>query len=258
MIYGEYLLQNSDKYLLTYSRAAPTWASIEYTGRQKILYYAAKDIYSPVIVYPYWNRNTTDLAVYVTSDLQNPISGTMSYQWFDYHGNALSVGGTVTIDAHRNGSHHGNGTQPSPKPNTINFNVGAINTTEVLHYPNLRNTLTNSNITLTNAVLVLSIEAGSYTHKQFFHPANLVDVDLPDPGLKLTQNGNSFTVTATKAVAAWVWLEYDTNDVQGYWSENGFWLNKGESKDVMFTVFSGGGDWASTVTVRSVWDNLGK
>lgn len=227
------------------------------TGRQKILYYTAKDIYSPVIVYPFYNRNSTDLAVYVTSDLQDSISGTMSYQWVEYSGNPLSVGGTATIEAQRNGSSKGNGTQAS-KPNRLNFNVGAINTTEVLHYPNLKNTLTNSNVSLDDAVLILSIEAGSYKHTQFFHPAKLSDVDLADPGLKLSRNGNGFTVTATKAVAAWVWLEYDTNDVQGYWSDNGFWLNKGESKDVTFTVFSGSGDWASTVSVRSVYDNLGK
>ncbi|KAF2170649.1 glycoside hydrolase family 2 protein [Zasmidium cellare ATCC 36951] len=236
--------------------AAPTWASVEASGRQKLLYYTAKDIFSPVIVYPYWNRNTTDLAIYVTSDLQDSVSGTMSYQWVDYKGNPLSVGGTVTIEGHRNGTGN-NGTQPS-QANRLNFNVGAINTTEVLHYPSLQTTFSNSNVSMDNAVLILSIQAGQYTHKQFFHPANLIDVDLPDPGLTLRQSGNGFTVTATKGVAAWVWLEYDTNAVQGSWSENGFWLNKGESKDVTFTVISGGGDWASSVSVRSVWDNLGR
>ncbi|KAK4497014.1 hypothetical protein PRZ48_011463 [Zasmidium cellare] len=237
-----------------------SWASIEFTGRQKVLYYTAKDIYSPMIVYPYWNSNTTDLDIWVTSDLQDAISGTLSYSWVDWHGNPLAVGGTVTINAanatvHGN-STHGNGTQPS-QPSTLNFRVNAINSTQVLHYPNLRNTFSNSNANISDAVLILTAQSGQYKHTQFFHPANLADIPIPDPGLTLSQQGNGFRVTATKAVAAWVWLEYDTNDVQGYWSENGFWLNKGESKDVTFTVFSGSGDWASHVKVRSVYDNIG-
>lgn len=195
--------------------------------------------------------NTTDLAIYVTSDLWSATSGTLSYQWVDWQGNAIPVDGTVTIEA------QSNITGNSP-PTTLNWNVGAINTTQVLHYPNLQKTFSNNKLNLTSAVLILSIETGSATHRQFFSPANLKDVQLPDPGLKLTQNGNGFTVTATKAVAAWVWLDYNTNDVQGLWSDNGFWLNRGESKDVTFTVISGSGDWASTVGVRSLYDNYGK
>lgn len=215
-------------------------------------------------MYPYYNMSTTDLAVYVTSDLWNPVSGTLSYQWVDWHGNPIPVDGTSTIEGQRNGSHKSNITSHSgtqSKPSTLNWNVGAINTTEVIHYPNLQKTFSNNNLNMTNAVLILSIEtssdSGSATHRQFLSPANLKNVQLPDPGLKLTQNGSGFTVTATKAVAAWVWLEYDTNDVQGLWSDNGFWLNKGESKDVTFTVISGSGDWASTVGVRSLYDNYG-
>lgn len=131
-------------------------------------------------------------------------------------------------------------------------------TTQVLHYPNLRQTLTNNNVNASNAVLFLSITAGSFKHSQVFHPLYLGQANLQDPGLKLTQSGsNSWAVTATKAVAGWVWLEYDTNDVLGYWSENGFWLKKGESRMVTFTVFSDetGGQWVDTVSVRSVYDN---
>ncbi|KAK4507591.1 hypothetical protein PRZ48_001326 [Zasmidium cellare] len=224
--------------------AAPTWSSVENTGRQKMLYYVGKDLYSPVIVYPYYNRNSTDLQIWVTSDRTESLSGTLSYQWFDFSGKALSVGGTATIESKQNATSKGNGT--NAKPETINFNVGAINT------------LANSNVNASNAVLFLSVTAGSYKHSQVFHPLYLGEANLQDPGLKLAKSGgNSWTVTATKAVAGWVWLEYDTNDVLGYWSENAFWLNKGESKTVTFTVFSdqSGGQWASTVSVRSVYDN---
>lgn len=106
--------------------------------------------------------------------------------------------------------------------------------------------------------MFLAITAGSYKHSQVFHPLYLGQANLQDPGLELTNAGRtSWTVTATKAVAGWVWLEYDTNDVLGYWSENAFWLNKGESRTVTFTVLSDetGGQWTKTVSVRSVYDN---
>lgn len=49
----------------------------------------------------------------------------LSYQWFDFSGKPLPVGGAVTIEAHRNGTSKGNGT--NPRPETVNFDVGAIN-----------------------------------------------------------------------------------------------------------------------------------
>lgn len=75
--------------------------------------------------YPYYNRNTTDLQIWVTSDRTQALSGTLSYQWFDFTGKPLAVGGTVTIESQLNTTNKSNTTDS--KPETINFNVGAIN-----------------------------------------------------------------------------------------------------------------------------------
>lgn len=209
-------------------------------------------MFSPVIVYPYWTNYESDLQIWITSDLFDSISGILEYQWVDWSGNPLSVGGSVIMGGHENE------TQAVTYSNTLPFTVGAINSTQVLRYPNLQSAFAESGgLTLSNAVLLLSVTAGSHKHTSAFHPVALKEVSLPDPRLTLTHSGNSFTVTATKAVAAWVWLDYDTNDVQGYWSENSFWLNKGESKTVTFTVMSDltRGRWTETVGVRSIYDN---
>ena len=66
-----------------------------------------------------------------------------------------------------------------------------------------------------------------------------------------------FKVTATKAVAAWVWLDHPST-VRGYFSQNGFWLDKGESRIVDFIVwddFTQTGAWVDDVAVRSIWNN---
>lgn len=227
-----------------------------------MLYYTAKDIFSPVIVYPYWNKTTTDLQVWVTSDLMDSVSGTVSYSWIDWSGRPLSLGSNATnttaqgFSGHGNAPGHANGDEFGG-PSTVSFTIGAINSTEVLHYSSVRSTFSSAGLDMTNALLLLSVTAGSHTHSSVFHPANLAGVGLPDPGLRLAKSGNRFTVTATEAVAAWVWLDYNSNDVKGYWSDNGFWLNKGESKSVEFTVLSDstGGSWSNGVSVRSVYDN---
>ncbi|KAJ7244378.1 glycoside hydrolase family 2 protein [Mycena haematopus] len=239
--------------------AAPTWAAIESTNRQKVLYYSATDIFSPVIIAAYYNTSggsASDLQIWVTSDAPTPVSGTVSYSWVTYAGTAITVG---TLSA-----------------GTISVSVGAVNSTRVgaLDYPSLSGALAGSGVDATDALLQLSVsvsaEAGrtTYTHSAVFHPATLAQAALRDPGLVLktpkTPTSNSaargtytWTVSAPTAVAAFVWLDVSTNAVTGYWSENGFWLKKGESRSVVFTVWEdwSGGRWVEGVSVRSVWDN---
>ncbi|KAJ7442724.1 glycoside hydrolase family 2 protein [Mycena galericulata] len=234
--------------------AAPTWASVESNNRQKVLYYAAKDIFSPVIVAAYYNNTapSSDLQVWVTSDLFTSVSATVTYSWVNWAGSAITVGGNSKGSAA--------------------VAVGAVNATQVtsLHVPDLLSTLGGSGVNASDALLVLNVSAttagsgAAYTHSAVFHPATLARATLPDPGLTVTlptvKSGAttaSFTVTASKAVAAWVWLDVDTTAVQGYWSANGFWLQKGESREVSFTVWNDWteGKWVEGVTARSVWDN---
>ncbi|KAK6992856.1 glycoside hydrolase family 2 protein [Favolaschia claudopus] len=233
--------------------AAPTWSAVESTNRQKVLYYAARDIFSPVIVNAYYNTSggTSDLQVWVTSDLFTSISATVSYSWVNYAGEAITVG-----------------TQSS---GSSSVDVGAIHSTHVtdLHVSDLNSALSGSSVDAKDALLQLSVSAKSggttYTHSAVFHPATLAEAKLRDPGLALTKpTGNSgkgskytFTVSAPNAVAAWVWLDVATNAVTGYWSDNGFWLKKGESRSVVFTVWEdwSKGKWVAGVTAISIWDN---
>lgn len=224
--------------------ACSSWASIESTGRQKLLYYSAKYIHSPVIVYPYYNTSTHKLQVWVTSDLWFPVFGEVQYDWMDWRGNPLQS--NVNTDLLGNIS------------SSESFVVGPLNSTRVLEWHDIQ-----SRVDASSAVLRLSVtgdSAGqSYKHVAWFHASSLADAELIDPGLRLLHNGGgSFTVKATQAVAAWVWLEYSTNAVTGYWSENGFWLNKGESKTVVLIVWEdwSGGSWVDAVNVRSIWDNM--
>ena len=221
---------------------APTWASVEYDGRWKILHYRAKDAYSNLIVSPFFNSSTGLLEVYVTSDLWDSASGTATATWYDWSGNVLDL----------------------PGLNQQQFDVGALNTTRIYS--------TNVNTTLgTNdprdVVLSMSINATgklpnsqeitTFTHDNWFHAATLSSARLVDPGLTLKYDAGAqkFIVTATKAVAGWVWLDYPPGPVVSF-DDNGFWLGKGQSKSIGYTVKTDNttGQWTSEVTVQSIWD----
>ncbi|KAF4306315.1 Glycoside hydrolase family 2 immunoglobulin-like beta-sandwich [Botryosphaeria dothidea] len=224
---------------------APTWASIEYDGRWKVLHYVAKDIYQNVIITPFWNRTTGLLEVYVTSDLWKSATGTVNFSWVTYDGTALNVS----------------------TPTSAPVEVGAINTTRVLS-ANTNDIL--ADIDPTNALLVLDVSVegspintnttATFTHRNWWHASTLADARLVDPGLSVAHSGDmgtgKFIVTAADGVATWVWLEYPEGAVV-FFDANAFWLLPGESKEVGYTVQKDdtSGAWVDGVTVSSLWDN---
>ncbi|KAK4507048.1 hypothetical protein PRZ48_000782 [Zasmidium cellare] len=222
---------------------APTWAGVEYDGRWKMLHYAAKDRYEPIIIAPYFNRTTGNLTVWVSSDLWASATGTATFTWLDWAGNEITPPGNTT--------------------NSVNFTVGGLNSTQVL-----QTFLTNSSLpNPTNSILKLSVsatgslpntnETRTFKHSNWFTPTGLNEAQLTDPGLELSFSDvtGNFTVEATKGVAAYVWLDYENGPVVAF-DDNGFWLGKGERREVGYTVVKNGGcgGWVDGVTVGSIWN----
>lgn len=90
-----------------------------------------------------------------------------------------------------------------------------------------------------------------------FHASPLKTAQLQDPGLQLSYSNTTktFNVTATSAVAAWVWLDYPDGAVLNF-DSNGFWLASGESRQVGYTVKidTTDGAWVDGVTVQSIYN----
>lgn len=156
---------------------------------------------------------------------------------------------------------------PASKP----FEVGALNSTQVLQ-ANLK----NSTLDLDNAVLYMNITAEgvlpntpdtetlAFNHENFFHANSLAEAKLVDPGLTIdySEETGNFTVSASKGIAAWTWLDYaNTDDVMtktiGNFDTNGFWLLPGRERQVSFNVKRDetDGRWVDGVTVQSIWNN---
>ena len=222
---------------------APTWAGIEYDGRWKVLHYTAKDIYSPVILAPLYNISTGLLSIYAVSDLWSPVAGTASFSWLAWDGTPLSSSSVPFAP--------------------IDFAVGPINST-LLHTLNA----TDLDLDPSAAVLLMNLTATgtlpnnpsstTFTHSNLFTPVPLSQAALVDPGLELSHDNasKSFSVTATKGVSLWTWLDYPAGAVVRF-DDNAFYLRKGERREVGYEVVSDytDGRWVEGVSVGSVWDN---
>lgn len=222
---------------------APTWAGIEYDGRWKVLHYAARDIYKPIIVSPFWNSTSGALDIYVTSDLWEPVTGTVHLTWLDLQGNGKP--------------------QNAGSPASVPFNVGALNTTRVYSTGIAKLNLGDPR----DSILLISLQAKGclpntnekirLSHENHFIPVIPKDLKLVDPGLEISHDADSrtFTVEATSGVSLYTWLDYPAGLV-GYFSENAFVLAPGQQKEIEFVVQVQGdrADWMEDVTVQSLWD----
>ena len=221
---------------------APSWAGIEYDGRWKVLHYAAKDIYEPIIISPFYNVTTGDLEVYVTSDLWSPASGVAIFEWYKWDGTPITT---------------------HSLPSSTSFTVGALNTTCVLGF----NT-DDIGLDFADAVLYVNVSARgnlpnsrtrqTFNHENFFTAVPLSQAKLADPGLRLSYSNTTknFTVEATTGVAAWTWLDYPAGALVNF-DSNGFWLLPGRPREIDLNLKSDdtGGEWVMGVTVESLWNN---
>ncbi|OKL55987.1 hypothetical protein UA08_08773 [Talaromyces atroroseus] len=238
---------------------APTWASIEVDGRWKVLMYRAKDIYQPVVGYSFYNSSTGELEIWAMSDLWSVVTGNLQLSWTHWNGStAMSVLGKNKTNF------------------SIPFTIEAINST-LVYQTNIHSDLASYNETddiIRDLVLRVDLSARGtpnsdrssspqqipYSHTSYFHPATLQDANLQDPALTLAykykpghREPHHFIVTATRAVAAWVWLDHPLG-VGGYFSDNGFWLMSGEQRIVTFTVKNDWtwGLWTGDVVIRTL------
>ncbi|KAH8118990.1 glycoside hydrolase [Phellopilus nigrolimitatus] len=67
-----------------------SWASVEYSGRWKVLQYALGGAFAPVTIYPFWTAGNQTLEVLVTMDRWETVNGSAQLTWFDWSGKELN------------------------------------------------------------------------------------------------------------------------------------------------------------------------
>lgn len=162
--------------------------------------------------------------------------------WFDWSGNQLNIS----------------------TPTSTNITVGGLNTTKVFEGKagDLLKGYDPSNVVLglythMHGSLPNTNESTVFTHTNFWTASSLAKAKLVDPGLRLSYSADrqTFTVTASTGIAARIWLDYPSGATV-FFDDNGFWLAKGQSKEVGYDVQSDttDGAWINGVTVQSLWN----
>lgn len=219
--------------------AAPTWAGIDRAGRWKVMHYRARDLYAHVIASPFWNVTTRELELWVTSDLWEEVRGTVDAQWYTWDGEEVNLEGGL----------RGQEVQ-----------VGALNSTKVstTTLDDHANDLVMRVSVTARGKLPNSEEETTFRHTNWFHETPLSQAKFVDPGLTLeyVEEDKRFTVKATSGVSAWTWLDTPAGAIVAF-DENGFWLGKGETKELGYRVIRDDtdGDWVKQVTIQSLWNN---
>ena len=178
---------------------APSWGSIEYGGRWKMLHYSAVNFFRDVAVS--YNRKGDNMDVFVVSDLLNPVSGHLNVSAFEWTSLNPIHEKTYAVE--------------------IRPQVARLITT--LHIHNWCNPAEH-------CFLVLSLEVKglpgySYSRPAFLAPFSIVNT-LRDPMIatpksemfQVSSNVIRFTVRVTFP-AAFLWM-YTT--IPGRFSDNGF------------------------------------
>lgn len=210
---------------------APSWASLEYKAKWKLLHYAVKRFYSPVLVSSYIQNNT--VSIYIINDAMNSIVSSVYIYLVNW------------LDATKHLIHKVYLNSIAPYSASLIYQV-------------LVNEIFSACNTL-ECFLYLSLNISGKTVSNYLFPLPVKYINLPE--IKVTiasckKNAISDTIiditVQSTGIALYVWLE---TDHEGYFSDNGFIM-----VDTIYKmVYTGWGsvdskDFCNTVTVRSLAD----
>ncbi|XP_077483314.1 beta-mannosidase-like [Amblyomma americanum] len=203
---------------------APSWASIEYGGRWKMVHYYAKKFFSPIIVSPYVDRSD-DLRVFLINDNLTPVKAAQlsitQFKWTSFTPVA-----TTTINV--------------TVPQAASFDAYSISMNRLWKEGVCQSSTCFLWFTLTD-----SFDGTTLAPDTFLVPEEPKNLSLPPASITVTSvtgpNPSSskpdfkvFSVgLRTDNVALFVWL--NAHNVSGHFSDNGFLLKEQTSAVNFYT-----------------------
>ncbi|KAG6818806.1 hypothetical protein H0H93_001475 [Arthromyces matolae] len=171
---------------------APSWSSIEYSGRWKVLQYGLTSAYAPITIYPFWTVSNETLEVLVISDRWEDVEASAQATWYDWKGRPLN---TTFFD----------------------FTIPALNNSLLYEAKGLNNILPigrdASDVWLHINVSAV-VDGRRLTNEQYFTPTSLANAHLVDPKISVTRDEDlTFTLSAKGGVGAWTWIDHPSGTV---------------------------------------------
>ncbi|KAJ3014178.1 hypothetical protein HKX48_005303 [Thoreauomyces humboldtii] len=213
---------------------APTWASIEYDLRWKVVHYHLKRVYKPVISTAIYNSTSDVLHVYATSDLQHTTSGTATLEYFTWSGRRVGA------PQHRQFT-------VSSLSNALLWTLGG----DRLSAPG------GHGRSDTWLRIRLSAGGGKYHHENYYTSSNLktarLDTDVTLDVRPGSSGSDSIVVAVEGGAAAFFWVDHPAC-VTGHFDDNSIFLVPGESRTLHFDAWTNEctEDWRTQVVVRTV------
>ncbi|CAK0764706.1 hypothetical protein CVIRNUC_003185 [Coccomyxa viridis] len=239
---------------------APSWSSTDYGGHWKLLHYAAKRFFSPLLISADYNKVSNIVSVYLTSDINQALRVNVTAQlvaWNATQAPAVSHDSVYTI-------------APLGSKQFLSFDfkdslaeAGASAGDISKYFVHLTATSTVPNTSQgTVSTKSLGSAGVSYTTTWDVFPVELKNATLPTaPAVRManftngTEPGTATFVVSSQGIAAYVALE---TTILGKFSDNAFLLLPWEPKTVTFTSGSNFtvDQLESSMTVMSVADTM--
>eukprot|EP00027_Filamoeba_sp_ATCC50430_P010404 CAMPEP_0168558112 /NCGR_PEP_ID=MMETSP0413-20121227/9793_1 /TAXON_ID=136452 /ORGANISM="Filamoeba nolandi, Strain NC-AS-23-1" /LENGTH=326 /DNA_ID=CAMNT_0008589205 /DNA_START=112 /DNA_END=1088 /DNA_ORIENTATION=- len=189
---------------------APTWSSLEYGGRWKMMHYAVKKFFAPVLISSFENPAGM-FNVHVSSDRTEPLSATVVIDLWSWTGNKLN---TINLTS---------SIPPLSSASVYTSNIDDM----ILNYCNSRSEC------FVSLRCIDSAKNQVLSSNEFFL-SELSDVYLEDPKIQLTNvvaiNSTLAQVTVSSSFPApYVFLQ---TSISGRFSDNAFLLLPGSENAV--------------------------
>ncbi|KAF9193544.1 hypothetical protein BGZ51_009539 [Haplosporangium sp. Z 767] len=202
---------------------APTWSSIEHGGKWKPLHYYIKNAFADVLVSGYQPFGERTIEIHVSNDRQESIQGELQVRSWDIKSSTVAGEYRESLSLQPQESKKITSVIPDSDHNlshvyqacAIIANGSSKHVFEMLPltYPS-RDAL---------ALELFSVDPRRIT---------LDSIDVQE-GLEGVRYQVSIVVFSS-AVVGLVWLEWKREDIEGYFSENAFWLFPGYPKTIVF------------------------
>ncbi|XP_014232217.1 beta-mannosidase isoform X1 [Trichogramma pretiosum] len=206
---------------------APSWSSIDFLGRWKMLHYYVKDFFAPVIITTRLDKADT-LSIYIVSDLLTPLSNiTIEILIYDWRVAKLIQTKKIT------------GINMAPNESKLVTQYWIVTFLQAAGCGSEDEAKLNCMIEL----LLKDADDSLIAPANYVYPAPLKDISLPQDSVEVrvlpenvfnkAQKEFEIEVTSQK-LALFVWLELKS--VNGRFSENGFHILMGKKQITFYAA----------------------
>ncbi|KAF9204681.1 hypothetical protein BGZ49_005003 [Haplosporangium sp. Z 27] len=206
---------------------APTWSSIEHGGRWKPLHYYMKHSFDDVLVSGFQPVELRSFEIHISNDRSVPIEGSLDVRSYKIGSGQLTRDTTTSFSV--------NGYSSKAIAKIGSSLLGGENTEDS---PQLL--FATATVSSDESKEVFEMLPQTFPARDPF-PLNCLEIDpkieIKEFAVEKESFGEYYQVVfklQSSALAGIVWLEWNRDEIEGYFEENAFWLLPQEPRRIIF------------------------